>query len=122
MPDAIKIDPAVPKRALNGRIPEAIYRRRKQSFTFPWPKWLRNQLRSLGEEAVNDETTYRALGIDPGEVRRLWGAFQSDRPGITWPRMWSLIVLREWAMRNLGPPTESAEAIKVAMQPWVSKQ
>ena len=106
IPGAAKMDRTVKKpllvRALNGRIPETVYRRPKQGFTLPWAKWMRNELRKLGEEAINDRDTYADLGIDADAVGGVWRAFQDNRPGVTWPRVWSLIVLREWAVRNLA--------------------
>lgn len=108
LPGSAKMDPKLPKplllRAVNGGVPPAIYQRPKQGFTFPWPQWLRNQLRSRAEDAIHDSETFRAVGIEPRTVERLWQSFMDRRPGVTWARIWSLIVLREWACRNLSAP------------------
>lgn len=104
LPGNLKMDGGLPKplllRPLQHLIPPAVYKRPKQGFTFPWRQWLRQQLRPLAEEALSDTVTYRNLGMYPPAIDRLWRAFLADRRGISWSRIWALIVLREWAVRH----------------------
>lgn len=104
LPGAVKSDRGLPKplllRIMGERLPSMIYRRPKQGFTFPWAHWLRQEIRPLAETALGDLKTFRDLGMEPKEVQRLWQAFLENRPGITWSRIWALIVLREWAVRQ----------------------
>lgn len=104
LPGDCKLDRVLPKplllKALAGKIPEAVYRRKKQGFTFPWEKWLHRQLLVLATDALGDDRTYRGMGMDPHRIRYLWDRFLSGQPEVTWSRIWSLIVLREWALRH----------------------
>ncbi|MBI3565184.1 MAG: asparagine synthase (glutamine-hydrolyzing) [Elusimicrobia bacterium] len=104
LPGEMKMDPRRPKPLLldaaAGAVPDEVWSRPKQGFTFPWEEWLRGRLKPLGDEAMNDAATFRGLGFEPREVRRLWDAFQARRPGLSWSRVWALIALREWAMRR----------------------
>ncbi len=104
LPGSSKMDKVLPKplllRALGERIPPAVYQRPKQGFTFPWLQWLQRQLRPLAEEALLDSDTYENLGMNPYVVREMWRSFLEGRPGISWSRIWALIVLREWSVRQ----------------------
>jgi asparagine synthase (glutamine-hydrolysing) len=104
LPGSIKMDTVLPKplllRPLGDRIPPSIYQRPKQGFTFPWHQWLCQRLRPSADEALRDADTYRDLGMNPKAIEGLWKAFLERRPGISWSRIWSLIVLREWAVRH----------------------
>lgn len=104
LPGSIKMHRVLPKplllRPLGSRILPAVYTRPKQGFTFPWHHWLRQQLRRFAETALGDSKTFCNLGMEPKGVQRLWQSFLEDRPGISWSRIWTLIVLREWAVRH----------------------
>ena len=103
LPGPMKMDAVRPKPLLidaaGGAVPESVWNRSKQGFTFPWEEWLRGRLMPLAEEAMNDAATFGEVGLDPCEVRRLWDAFLQRRPGLSWSRVWTLIVLREWSRR-----------------------
>ncbi len=104
LPGSMKMETGRPKPLLldaaGGAVPEKVWRRPKQGFTFPWELWLRGRLRPMGDEALNDAETWRALGFSPEAVVALWRAFQDGRAGLTWSRVWALIALREWAVRT----------------------
>lgn len=104
LPGSMKMERGRPKPLLldaaGPAVPESVWARPKQGFTFPWEEWLRGPLRPMGDEAMNDAAVLRGLSLDPREVRRLWDAFQARRPGLSWSRVWSLIALREWAARQ----------------------
>lgn len=104
LPGQTKLDGPLPKalllKAMGDRLPASIYQRPKQGFTFPWSHWLRQDLRPMADEALNDRTAFLKLGMDPSAVLGLWRAFLAGRPGITWSRIWTLIVLREWTNRH----------------------
>ncbi len=112
VPGVAKLDRRLPKplllRAVGEGIPPHVYRRPKQGFVLPWPQWLRGRLRPMAEAALNDATTFRDVGVEPAVVARLWRAFLQGRNGITWHRVWSLLVLREWAYRHLTGETPQA--------------
>jgi asparagine synthase (glutamine-hydrolysing) len=59
------------KRALAGRLPEAIIARRKQGFGVPIAQWLRGPLRSRLEETLGADRLRRVGLFDPEGVGRL---------------------------------------------------
>jgi asparagine synthase (glutamine-hydrolysing) len=59
------------KRALAGRVPEAILRRRKQGFGVPIGRWLRGPLRPLLEDILHRDRLRRVGLFSPDEVGRL---------------------------------------------------
>jgi asparagine synthase (glutamine-hydrolysing) len=59
------------KRALAGRVPEAILRRRKQGFGVPIGRWLRGPLRPLLENILHRDRLRRVGLFSPDEVGRL---------------------------------------------------
>ena len=103
LPGPMKMESHRPKPLLldaaEGAVPKSIWNRSKQGFTFPWEEWLRGRLRPFAEKAMNDKGAFDNLGVDSREVRRLWDAFLQRRPGLSWSRVWALIVLREWSRR-----------------------
>lgn len=94
-----KIDVNTPKPiltgALNGLIPRDCIFRPKRGFTLPFEHWLRNALmRSI-------ELTFHGGDSDlfvPESLRRLWAQFQSNK--VSWSRVWSIFVLRDWLNRH----------------------
>lgn len=104
LPGAMKLEAGRPKPLLldaaKGGVPEGIWARPKQGFTFPWEEWLRGPLKPLGEETFSDRSTLEHLGLDASKARALWDAFLVRRPGISWSRVWALIALREWTVRQ----------------------
>jgi asparagine synthase (glutamine-hydrolysing) len=59
------------KRALAGRVPEAILRRRKQGFGVPIGRWLRGPLRPLLADILHRDRLRRVGLFSPDEVGRL---------------------------------------------------
>lgn len=104
LPGSMKLESGRPKPLLldaaSGAVPDSVWARPKQGFTFPWEEWLRGRLKPLGDAAMNDTATFQGLGLEPRVVLGLWNAFQERRPGLSWSRVWALIALREWAVRQ----------------------
>ena len=83
------------KRALAGRLPDAILERRKQGFGVPIAQWLRGPLRGLLEETLDVERL-RAVGLlDAERVGRCVSEHvsgQHDHRDV----LWRLIVFERW--------------------------
>ena len=102
LPGDWKMDGNVPKpllvHALKGALPDDIVHRKKQGFTLPFERWLRENLRP--------EVEARPAKIGRGplgscsirSVRRVWGDFLKRRT--SWSRVWSLYVLQRWCELN----------------------
>ncbi|RMG06919.1 MAG: asparagine synthetase B, partial [Planctomycetota bacterium] len=83
------------KRALRGRLPAWLLRRRKQGFGAPNGEWLRGPLRGEVEELFAPERLVRGGLLDPAPVRRLVEEHLSGRRDHR-KRLWALYVLQRW--------------------------
>jgi asparagine synthase (glutamine-hydrolysing) len=99
MPGSWKIDESTPKPllvdALQGALPKNIVHRRKQGFTLPFEHWLKDELRTPVERAVNsvpDGPLAPVLNRDA--VRQVWQDFLEGKT--SWSRPWALYVLQRW--------------------------
>ncbi len=99
--DAVKF-PHTPKKlltdALGDMLPREVTQRPKMGFTLPWDRWMRDPLRSFCEARL------AALALRPQfneqGVKRLWKQFIEGDPGVSWGRVWLLVVLEEWLAFN----------------------
>ncbi len=94
MPPSVRgNDKALLKRAMAGRIPDAILQRPKKGFSVPWKVWL-GQIRDWAQDELRDGAAVQAgvLGPDPGRK------VGTERVG---PRLWSLLVLERWCRQHL---------------------
>ncbi len=103
LPGAWKLDSEVPKPllvgALKGKLPNEIVHRKKQGFTLPFERWLRENLR-VEMEAALPKIGQGPLGslLNYDAVARVWDDFLSQRT--SWSRIWSLYVLQQWCELN----------------------
>ena len=95
-----------PKRllvdALDGSLPDEVVHRRKRGFTLPFEQWMRQELRSEVEAALDAGRVSRGpLGgvLSGDEVKKVWDAFL--RGTVSWSRPWSLFVLQRWSELHL---------------------
>jgi len=87
--------------AVGDGLPASVARRPKMGFVLPFERWLRCSLREFANERLEQDEVFRAIGVCPAEVRRLWGAFLHGSAEVTWSRVWGLCVLSDWCSRNL---------------------
>jgi asparagine synthase (glutamine-hydrolysing) len=103
LPGAWKLDSDVPKPllvgALKGTLPNEIVHRKKQGFTLPFERWLRENLRAEMEAAL-PKIGRGPLGslLDYDAVAQVWDDFMNQRT--SWSRIWSLHVLEQWCELN----------------------
>ena len=103
LPGAWKLDGDVPKPllvgALKGTLPNEIVHRKKQGFTLPFERWLRENLRAEMEAAlpkIGQGPLASLLNYDA--VAQVWDDFLGQRT--SWSRIWSLYVLEQWCELN----------------------
>jgi asparagine synthase (glutamine-hydrolysing) len=103
LPEAIKNDPARPKRllieAMGDLLPKEIATQKKRTFTFPWENWLRGKLGDRVAAGLQDWSPALKTQFDGRFAMSAFKDFQRGRT--TWSRPWSLYVLNEWVKRNL---------------------
>jgi asparagine synthase (glutamine-hydrolysing) len=118
LPEAIKGDPAHPKRllleAVADLLPKEIATQKKRTFTFPWENWLRGK---LGDRVASGLQNWSPALKSQFDGRFAMSAFKDFQRGrTTWSRPWSLYVLNEWVKRNLRAELPSA-AEQLRVQP-----
>jgi asparagine synthase (glutamine-hydrolysing) len=86
-------------RAMRGILPEAISRRAKRGFTFPFQRWMRDDLRPEIERAFGGRNGQLADWMNCDAVRQVWSGFLDGRT--SWSRPWALYVLLRWAEYNI---------------------
>lgn len=99
--DEIKY-PIEPKKllvdAVGDLIPREIVDRKKMGFTFPWPVWMRGELRAFcekGLDCIKARREFNAATIDS-----IWKDFIDEKPGVSWARIWPMVVLGHWMINN----------------------
>lgn len=94
--------PHTPKKLLTdsvkGLIPDDSIHRPKMGFTLPWAFWLKHELKTFCEQHINE---LEASGLyQRDSVAALWKRFLNNDPGISWSRVWHLVVLQHWLKQN----------------------
>ena len=99
--DSIKY-PHFPKEllveSLGDLLPAQVVHRKKMGFTFPWKKWLLNDLKSFCETRI---IRIETRGIfKEGMPITIWKRFLKSDLRVTWTHVWLLVVLDEWMEKN----------------------
>jgi asparagine synthase (glutamine-hydrolysing) len=84
------------KRHLEGRVPGSVIYRPKQGFEIPLARWLRTDLRELGEDVL---FSTRALGrghVKPDRLRGLWERHQRGVRDHS-AQIWAVLMFEMWA-------------------------
>jgi len=88
------------RRAVRGRIPDAVLRRGKKGFGIPVARWLTNELRDLVAQMLDRDRLYAQGLFNPTAVWRLveehWAGQKDNRKCI-----WTLIMFQLWYDRYL---------------------
>jgi asparagine synthase (glutamine-hydrolysing) len=102
VPDKYKYDPKTPKSllvdAMGDLLPPEIVNRPKKGFSFPWDKWLRNELRDYCESALVSLSGREIF--NEKNLLNIWKRFLENDKSITWMHVWSFVVLEKWMVEN----------------------
>jgi asparagine synthase (glutamine-hydrolysing) len=105
-PAWFKYDPRQVKRALADAtadiVPVAIRSRRKQGFTLPFARWMRQELRPFLEETFSSSSLAGCPWLDAGAAAQVWAAHQQGGDPRAWSRVWTLAMLIAFANRKPG--------------------
>jgi asparagine synthase (glutamine-hydrolysing) len=100
--DEYKLSDKTPKyllvEALGDWLPPEIVYRPKKGFSFPWDLWLRNELKTYCEDAIQ-QLAERGL-FDKKHLINYWERFLNHDKTITWTHIWSFVVLEKWISEN----------------------
>jgi len=86
--------------AMAGRMPSAVLARPKRGFEFPWPAWLRGELREEVDRTLQEPGPVLAQALRWEGVRACWSEFLRGREH--WSRPWLFYVLRKWTEQHLS--------------------
>lgn len=102
VPDKFKYSKETPKHllvhALGDLLPPEIVYRPKKGFSFPWDYWLRNELKSYCQEAIEKMEKRNLFKKDA--LMNYWNRFLQKDSTITWTHIWSFVVLEKWMTEN----------------------
>lgn len=103
LPGHRKLHSRIPKpllvNAVRPDLPAEIIHRKKQGFTFPFDRWLRERTGAEVERSIDRIKDGPLSGaIDSAAASNVWAEFQRGRR--SWSRPWALHVLQTWCERN----------------------
>lgn len=95
-------NPVYPKKllveSLGDLLPDEIVHRKKMGFSFPWDKWIRNELKDFCADRMIS-LSKRSFLNGPIILDR-WNRFLENDPAIRWPDIWTGVVLENWLLEN----------------------
>jgi len=105
LPSSLKLNGGRSKVALHDvfeqELPRVVRRRRKAGFDAPMSGWLRGSLREFVRDTLAAGRLRRGALLDAGEVNALVDSHERRIGDHGW-RIWSLVVLCDWAERHLA--------------------
>lgn len=105
LPDAYKIKNGIAKfmlkDILNQYIPKPLFDRPKQGFAIPLSVWMKNELKAYFLDYLSPETVRKHGLVNPLEVEKYKQMFYSKNLHFYYNRLWQLVVLHQWAEKNL---------------------
>ncbi|MFN8358265.1 MAG: asparagine synthase (glutamine-hydrolyzing) [Spirosomataceae bacterium] len=84
--------------AIKDLLPPTIIHRPKKGFSFPWDKWIREDIKSYCEQAIFNLA--KRPFFKEKAIKTLWGNFLQKKQGIIWVHVWALVVLEKWLVKN----------------------
>jgi asparagine synthase (glutamine-hydrolysing) len=90
------------KRALRGRVPDDLLRRRKQGFGVPLESWFSGSIRGFFREQLEDGRRLDEIGVPRAGVRTLQERFEQSGRRDYCDRLWALVVLDRSIQRLFG--------------------
>lgn len=93
------------KKALEGRVPKQIIRRRKTGFPVPYASWLKNELREYSRDVLLDRKSLAREYFDKKAIERLldYELHRADSPAM----VFSLLTLELWHRQFMDTHNES---------------
>jgi asparagine synthase (glutamine-hydrolysing) len=75
--------------------------RKKQGFTFPFQKWLRQRgFWEVVQNTLRNRELAKRIGLDPQAVVALADTYDAGKGPIHWTAIWTLFVLLRWCQQN----------------------
>lgn len=84
--------------SLGDLLPKEIVHRPKMGFTLPWSDWMKNELNGFCSDRLTNLSKRKPFQAEG--IQLLWQQFLQGNPAVTWSRLWPLVVLEDWLVRN----------------------
>lgn len=84
--------------SLGDLLPKEIVNRPKMGFTFPWEKWMKNELKDFCIKNLTNLVDKELL--DKKHLWDMWDRFLKGNQKAKWSRIWPLVVLGFWLEEN----------------------
>jgi asparagine synthase (glutamine-hydrolysing) len=102
------------RRAMKGLLPDEVLHRRKAAFGAPIRRWLRQDLRSMVDDLLSEETIRRRGLFNPQTIRRMVTADREGKHDHAY-RVWALVTLETWQRTFLDRTADNWEESSPAM-------
>jgi asparagine synthase (glutamine-hydrolysing) len=104
IPGRWKLNEAKPKAllldALQGSLPEQVWRRPKMGFTLPFERWIGSSLKPQLDGVFHSTNSFKDVGLSGDAAQHFWSRLVSRPSSERWSRSWALFVLHNWCVRN----------------------
>jgi len=80
-------------------LPPGLTNRKKRGFTFPFPIWMRKDLRPFLDHTFSKQSVEKSGLFAPEAALSLWDRFRAGESNREWSRVWSLAVLVSFVNR-----------------------
>jgi asparagine synthase (glutamine-hydrolysing) len=81
-------------------MPDSLYSdlmtRTKRTFTFPFSRWISEDLRVTIQETFSPDRLGAAGVLNPDAVKKLWARYLENPTAVGWSRLWTIFVLARW--------------------------
>ena len=81
-------------------MPDSLYSdlvsRPKRTFTFPFSRWISEDLRTAIQETFRPDRLAAAGVLNPDNVQKLWIRYLENPAAVGWSRLWTVFVLARW--------------------------
>jgi asparagine synthase (glutamine-hydrolysing) len=94
---------AILRRVLHRHVPQELVDRPKTGFGIPLDLWLRGPLRDWAEALLSEQRLRSEGYLDPGPIRKLWGAHLSGQ-GAWQYHLWDVLMFQAWLQANQRCP------------------
>jgi asparagine synthase (glutamine-hydrolysing) len=88
------------KEILFQYVPKKFFDRPKQGFAIPLEQWLKKELRFLIDDFLSEEVVCKFDLVNYEAVRQLKKDFLENGQSYLYSRLWNLIVLHKWLVKN----------------------
>jgi len=84
------------RECMPGSLHSDLRTRPKRTFTFPFSRWIGEDLRATIQETFSPDRLDAVGVLNPEAVRKLWARYLDNPAAVGWSRLWTIFVLARW--------------------------